>query len=67
MDATERNTDGSFVPYYKPFAEQDLTLVFESRFESGNLRRVVQVCANPVDVEMESKLRFVLQGGTVYV
>jgi hypothetical protein len=30
-------------PYYVPSGEEDCTLVFESRFESGNLRRAVQV------------------------
>jgi len=31
------------MPYYKPSGPEDCTLVFESRFESGNLRRAVQV------------------------
>ena len=30
-------------PYYTPRDEQDLTLLFESRFESGNLCRAIQV------------------------
>lgn len=30
-------------PYYKKQDEADSTLIFESRFESGNLRRAVQV------------------------
>jgi len=30
-------------PYYIPMGADDTTLVFESRFESGNLRRAVQV------------------------
>ncbi len=30
-------------PYYHPLDETDTTLVFESRFESGNLRRAVQM------------------------
>lgn len=30
-------------PYYIPLNENDTTLVFESRFESGNLRRAIQV------------------------
>lgn len=31
------------VPYYVPVGPADETLVFESRFESGNLRRAIQV------------------------
>eukprot|EP00826_Nyctotherus_ovalis_P009303 TRINITY_DN12450_c0_g1_i2.p1 TRINITY_DN12450_c0_g1~~TRINITY_DN12450_c0_g1_i2.p1 ORF type:complete len:313 (+),score=46.91 TRINITY_DN12450_c0_g1_i2:53-991(+) len=31
------------VPYYMPESLEDTTLVFESRFESGNLRRAVQM------------------------
>mmetsp|Transcript_13587 Transcript_13587/g.20576 ORF Transcript_13587/g.20576 Transcript_13587/m.20576 type:complete len:732 (-) Transcript_13587:52-2247(-) len=30
-------------PYYIPMSKDDTTLVFESRFESGNLRRAIQV------------------------
>lgn len=30
-------------PYYQPLSPTDNTLVFESRFESGNLRRAIQV------------------------
>ena len=30
-------------PYYVPKSVDDYTLVFESRFESGNLRRAIQV------------------------
>jgi hypothetical protein len=35
--------EGHFPPYYIATSEEDATLVFESRFESGNLRRAVQV------------------------
>ena len=31
------------MPYYLPQSETDTTLVFESRFESGNLRRAIQL------------------------
>jgi hypothetical protein len=34
---------GELTPYYVPSSEDDHTLIFESRFESGNLRRAVQV------------------------
>lgn len=30
-------------PYYVPSSKKDTTLVFESRFESGNLRRAIQM------------------------
>eukprot|EP00929_Paragymnodinium_shiwhaense_P047804 TRINITY_DN24257_c0_g1_i4.p1 TRINITY_DN24257_c0_g1~~TRINITY_DN24257_c0_g1_i4.p1 ORF type:complete len:946 (-),score=227.62 TRINITY_DN24257_c0_g1_i4:494-3331(-) len=30
-------------PYYSPSGASDLTLVFESRFECGNLRRAIQI------------------------
>ena len=33
----------SLNPYYVLQGEDDTTLVFESRFESGNLRRVIQI------------------------
>jgi len=31
------------LPYYIPTSKEDTTLVFESRFESGNLRRAIQM------------------------
>jgi hypothetical protein len=34
---------GCVPPYYIPTSPNDTTLIFESRFESGNLRKVVQV------------------------
>lgn len=30
-------------PYYIPKSKNDKTLIFESRFESGNLRRAIQI------------------------
>jgi cytosolic carboxypeptidase protein 2/3 len=30
-------------PYYVKYDPSDTTLIFESRFESGNLRRAVQI------------------------
>ena len=29
------------MPYYLPLSKDDTTLIFESRFESGNLRRAI--------------------------
>lgn len=31
------------LPYYLPQHSNDTTLIFESRFESGNLRRAIQM------------------------
>ena len=31
------------LPFYIPQSQEDITLVFESRFESGNLRRAIQM------------------------
>lgn len=31
------------LPHFVPESETDKTLVFESRFESGNLRRAIQL------------------------
>ena len=31
------------LPFYIPTSKEDTTLVFESRFESGNLRRAIQM------------------------
>ena len=33
-------------PYYTKENDQDNTLIFESRFESGNLRRAVKIGEN---------------------
>lgn len=35
--------DGTLLPYYTKTDPADTTLIFESRFESGNLRRAIQV------------------------
>ena len=37
-------------PFYKVRNPEDKTLVFESRFESGNLRRAIQVLENEYDL-----------------
>lgn len=39
----EPTADGEFPQFYSPQSSDDHTLVFESRFESGNLRRAIQV------------------------
>lgn len=35
--------EGEFPLFYTPSSPDDYTLAFESRFESGNLRRAIQV------------------------
>lgn len=40
---SECDNDATLTPYYQPSFKNDHTLVFESRFESGNLRRAIQV------------------------
>lgn len=37
------DNNAKFEPFYKPSSPTDFTLCFESRFESGNLRRAIQV------------------------
>lgn len=41
--STVEPKEGEVAPFYTPQTEDDYTLVFESRFESGNLRRAIQV------------------------
>lgn len=41
--ADQQTADGEFPQFYTPSSNDDYTLVFESRFESGNLRRAIQV------------------------
>ena len=40
---SECDNDHILTPYYQPNFKNDKTLVFESRFESGNMRRAIQV------------------------
>jgi len=41
---------GVLTPYYTPANASDTTLVFESRFESGNLRRAIKVSEGEYDL-----------------
>ena len=38
-----QKADGTLHPFYVKQSDDDYTLIFESRFESGNLRRAIQV------------------------
>ena len=42
--------EGQLRPYYTLENKKDTTLIFESRFESGNLRRAIQVYENEYDL-----------------
>lgn len=51
FDTTFRSEEQrNLVPYYKPVDSNDKTLVFESRFESGNLEKVTQVFVSTRDL-----------------
>jgi cytosolic carboxypeptidase protein 2/3 len=41
QSANDCDNDTFLTPYYQPSFKNDHTLVFESRFESGNLRRAI--------------------------
>eukprot|EP00792_Barthelona_sp_PAP020_P003925 TRINITY_DN1760_c0_g1_i1.p1 TRINITY_DN1760_c0_g1~~TRINITY_DN1760_c0_g1_i1.p1 ORF type:complete len:995 (+),score=192.08 TRINITY_DN1760_c0_g1_i1:71-3055(+) len=41
---------GELKPWYIPVGQADSTLIFESRFESGNLRRAIQVTMDEYDL-----------------
>ena len=43
IDPKQCDNDQLLTTYYQPKSAEDYTLVFESRFESGNLRRAIQV------------------------
>lgn len=42
-DLPQLNLNLDTYPYYIPKSKTDKTLIFESRFESGNLRRAIQI------------------------
>jgi cytosolic carboxypeptidase protein 2/3 len=42
-DLEPRSLGLDVLPYYLPLSKDDTTLIFESRFESGNLRRAIQI------------------------
>jgi len=49
-DYNRPDTSGRLTPYYTPKSPDDITLVFESRFESGNLRRAIKVSEGEYDL-----------------
>jgi cytosolic carboxypeptidase protein 2/3 len=53
--ATDINNEtGEVPPFYIPTSAEDNTLLFESRFESGNLRRAIQVYEYEYDLILKS-------------
>lgn len=50
VDEYMRLVSEPLAPYYDLSSEDDTTLVFESRFESGNLRRAIQVYPHEYDL-----------------
>ncbi len=42
-DLNPKDYGVDMLPWYVPTSEEDKTLVFESKFESGNLRRAIQL------------------------
>lgn len=44
------------VPYYTPKNAKDSTLVFESRFESGNLNMAVKVAGNEYNLILQNDI-----------
>ena len=47
---------GAITPYYKPSKAMDKTLVFESRFESGNLGIVIKLSNNEYDLYVQNDI-----------
>ena len=42
-DLNPKDNGVDVLPFYVPQSEDDKTLVFESKFKSGNLRRAIQL------------------------
>lgn len=56
-DCNESAPFTSSESYYTPSSENDVTLIFESRFESGNLRRAIQVYSCEYDLILRPDIR----------
>lgn len=50
MMTSKVNKEPDLLPYYAPIDDDDDTLVFESRFESGNLLAAVKISSNEYDL-----------------
>lgn len=55
-DDSENQISADLQPYYRLKGEHDSTLVFESRFESGNLRRATQIFEFEYDLRLNFDL-----------
>ena len=51
-----KNSDLPPLPFYYPDSDQDLTLVFESRFESGNLLAAMKVSDSEYDMFLQNDI-----------
>ena len=51
---TGQAPEGEITPYYEPLGLDDTTLLFESRFESANLRRVIQLSEFEYDLILKT-------------
>jgi len=51
-----KSNEGPPLPYYYPEGESDNTLVFESRFESGNLLAAIKVSDNEYDLVLQNDI-----------
>ena len=58
MNVSKTTNDGPPpLPYYYPDGDNDLTLVFESRFESGNLLASMKVSDNEYDMFLQNDIK----------
>lgn len=51
-----KNSEAPPLPFYYPEGDQDKTLVFESRFESGNLLAAMKVSDNEYDMFLQNDI-----------
>lgn len=51
-----RKTEGDPVPFYSPTDDKDDTLVFESRFESGNLLAAIKIKDDEYDLILSNDI-----------
>ena len=54
--SVQKNSEGPPMQYYQLENENDSTLIFESRFESGNLLAVIKVSDNEYDLILQNDI-----------
>mmetsp|Transcript_43346 Transcript_43346/g.41755 ORF Transcript_43346/g.41755 Transcript_43346/m.41755 type:complete len:192 (+) Transcript_43346:587-1162(+) len=52
----QKNSEGPPLSYYQLESEQDRTIVFESRFESGNLLAALKISDNEYDLVLQNDI-----------